>query len=114
VPVIFVFSIMLASALKEIRAGSGQFRLAGALSSWGFLLSGILCFIPWFRWDRPYNENPLLTMAVKIAHMDLMGFFPSFRVAGGNNIILFFVWTSIILAVNAYFIYAGKKTEEKQ
>jgi hypothetical protein len=104
IQVIFVLSACLAVFFENIKSRAALL-LTRACLALSLLISTAIACVPWFRWDKPHLENPIVTVASKLTHIDLGAIFPSFYL-GGNTAILAVIWAVVILAAN-YFA-AGK------
>lgn len=107
IQVIFVLSACLAVFFDSVRPQAASLPVHTAFGLSAAFTAAVAC-VPWFRWDRPFMENPILSALSKMLHFDLTVFFPSFYL-GGNTIITAAIWAALILAANFIAARGAKK-----
>jgi hypothetical protein len=105
--VIFVFGACMAAFFKYIRNAAAYMAVEISAAVSLFISAAVMC-LPWFRWDRPYAENGMMTMVSKLMHFDLTLIFPSFKL-GGRTAALTLMWLIMIALVNSYIFLKNRE-----
>ncbi len=113
VPVVFVFSLLIAEVLNNLRH-KFSIMLVRCLTALGFFISMCIFLIPWFRWNKGLGENWILKFASRFLKIHFSSFFPSLWAPGKNTVFLTVFWIIIAAGLNwFYLINNGLKSSDK-
>lgn len=109
VPVIFLFVLFTAEALRSIKDKAAVIA-ARMLVFAGLIISLVIFMVPWFRWNKGIGDNWILKCVSGFVKADITGILPSFWAPDKNTWLTAFIWLAAAVILNVFFMIKRGKS----